>query len=626
MRKIIFSLGILYIILTFFALITHTVSMQHYVPIEKGRIDLTETPYEAINSIPLQGEWEFYPQALYDSSDLQQISSPEDLGGGYIKVPSEWHTYTDEMSRLGVGTYRILIKVPEPGYYALELKSIYTSFRVIVNGEDVITVGTIGKDKESSHPQFLPTTVMFYSKESLCDIIIQVGNFYHRKGGLVQKIAFGRPSTINRIFLTENGFSAYLSGILFLMGLFMLTFFGKTNKDESILYFGLFCLVISLRTLLTNTIPLLQIFPHLPFWLEMKIEYLTISFGLMLFALYSQKAFPLAIHLVVTRIVVVISILYSLLIITTPLLIYNYILNPFNTVITIYAAYWLVIMVKAWFTKNYRAVTIILGGFVLAMSVLNEIHFYEHPEVSTFFTFNLIPFGLFFFVLTHSFEFSFRYIEALNISKELTEELEQKVKDRTQQLNEANNRLLKMATTDELTELWNRNELQRRAEEETQRYNRYNSNHSSSFSVLYMDLDNFKYYNDTYSHEIGDMVLKEFACNLKKFCRRTDSIFRLGGDEFAMFLPKTDKTGAERTASRILESMPDMNIRIQQHIRKKSNTPAVIPEQHYITCSIGIAVHNDGEINIDNLIRHADEALLAAKVQGKNRFVSKTIN
>ncbi len=619
MRKLIFILGIIFIILTFATLIIQTASIHNFTPIEEGYLDLSEKSYDEIETVLLQGEWEFYPQMLLTPDELSHISSPEEYGGGYIQVPSQWISY-ESMTRRGMGTYRIKVDLPSSGYYALAMKSVYTSFELFVNGESLLEIGTVGMGESTNNPQFKPATTTFYTDEASADIIFHIGNFDHRKGGLVQDIVFGTPDEIRHLFLVENTFNVFLAGILFMMGIFLLTFFGKSNRDVGILYFGFFCLIISLRTVFNNTIPILQLFPNFPFALEMKLEYLTIPLGVLTFALYSQASFSKILHEKVTSVIAIICGLYAVLILVTSTLVYNIFLNAFDALIAIYAVYWMFMMLKAWFKDHQSTSTIVLGGFILAISVLNEILFYTSPSFSSFLTYNLIPFGMFFFVITHSFDFSHRYLEALQISKDLTEELERKVYLRTNELNQANERLLLMATTDELTGLWNRNELQRKAQAEA---STFSPDIATSFSVLYMDLDNFKYYNDTYSHETGDMVLKEFAQVLQSFCYNRTSAFRLGGDEFVMFLPACDKEGATVRASHILERFPEMNKKIQESLQLNSSTLIDIPQRHHITCSIGIATHYKQKIDIDNLIRHADEALLSAKTSGKNRYVVK---
>ncbi|MDA3835860.1 MAG: GGDEF domain-containing protein, partial [Spirochaetales bacterium] len=289
--------------------------------------------------------------------------------------------------------------------------------------------------------------------------------------------------------------------------------------------------------------------------------------------------------------------------------------------IAIYALYWLVRMSRAWFLKDSLSAVTLLGGIVLISTTLNDILFYSFSETfGQLVPLDLISLGLFFFVLTHSFEFSFRYLKALQITQELTEELEQKVVNRTQELHILNRRLMTMATTDELTGLGNRNELQQQAERESSEYK------GGGFSVLYMDLDNFKFYNDTFSHAAGDMVLKNFAQLLTSLYSSSlankKRVYRLGGDEFVIFLPGLNQHKAEELAGVILGELPKLNRNIQNEITDYTSSPINISEKHFITCSIGIASHTEGSLNIDALIRQADKGLLTAKGEGKNRFVT----
>jgi len=138
---------------------------------------------------------------------------------------------------------------------------------------------------------------------------------------------------------------------------------------------------------------------------------------------------------------------------------------------------------------------------------------------------------------------------------------------------------------------------------------------------LYLDLDNFKYYNDTFSHEAGDKTLKIFAEVLSELSRKSDTIFRMGGDEFVIFLPKTDTAGAAKFSQRILNILDSFNASVTSMLSDMVNQKIVISRERKLTCSIGIAVHENGFINIDRLIQYADTALLRAKEQGKNCFV-----
>lgn len=125
-------------------------------------------------------------------------------------------------------------------------------------------------------------------------------------------------------------------------------------------------------------------------------------------------------------------------------------------------------------------------------------------------------------------------------------------------------------------------------------------------TLLLIDLDRFKSVNDTFGHPIGDLVLKSLAATVQASLRRTDAFGRLGGEEFAVLLPTTDEQGALAFADRL---RAEVAARALPEIAGGS-----------ITLSIGIAGHRGGESRDDWMAR-ADDALYAAKKNGRNRCV-----
>lgn len=129
----------------------------------------------------------------------------------------------------------------------------------------------------------------------------------------------------------------------------------------------------------------------------------------------------------------------------------------------------------------------------------------------------------------------------------------------------------------------------------------------TSLSLLMIDVDNFKEYNESYGHEKGDGALFTVAKLIKDVLpRKTDFLARFGSDQFVVILPYTTIDGAVPTAKKIRQSIIDGNI---EHMRSKF--------KNILTISIGISSVNT---NFDELLSHADEALLQAKKNGRNRY------
>jgi diguanylate cyclase (GGDEF)-like protein len=129
-------------------------------------------------------------------------------------------------------------------------------------------------------------------------------------------------------------------------------------------------------------------------------------------------------------------------------------------------------------------------------------------------------------------------------------------------------------------------------------------------ALLILDLDGFKEVNDTYGHQVGDLVLKQLAKRLRAKLRDSDTIARLGGDEFAVVLPGDDQPGAAEAAGRLVKALePPFNIK---------------GKRLEIGASIGVAVFPGDGVYADTLMRKADEAMYKAKRAGGGFALNRT--
>ena len=181
--------------------------------------------------------------------------------------------------------------------------------------------------------------------------------------------------------------------------------------------------------------------------------------------------------------------------------------------------------------------------------------------------------------------------------------LEEKVKQRTEELLVKNAELLRLSITDNLTKLYNRVKLDKSLQEEMNRSLRYNTN----FSIILLDIDYFKKVNDNFGHQIGDEVLIESAQVLSKNIRNVDILGRWGGEEFLVICPETKIEDAIKVASHINEAIK---------LHKFSTYP------NTVTMSLGVASFNKDIKNVDNIILNADKALYQAKEEGRDRVIA----
>ena len=165
--------------------------------------------------------------------------------------------------------------------------------------------------------------------------------------------------------------------------------------------------------------------------------------------------------------------------------------------------------------------------------------------------------------------------------------------------------LLELSITDALTGLYNRRYFLSVLRKELGRVDRT----KSTCSILMIDIDRFKAFNDTYGHAEGDRLLREVAEVMSGSFRSMDFTFRFGGEEFVVLLPETDAAGAWACAERFRTRLAARDFSI-----KEGGLPVVV------TASIGIVEHREGD-DIDAMVRFADIAMYAAKTAGRNRTV-----
>lgn len=174
-------------------------------------------------------------------------------------------------------------------------------------------------------------------------------------------------------------------------------------------------------------------------------------------------------------------------------------------------------------------------------------------------------------------------------------------------LQEANSQLAQLSNLDSLTQTLNRRGLAEKTEVCWKNYLRV----KDEMSVLMIDIDDFKTYNDHYGHLLGDDCLKAVASVIQNSVERaTDIVARYGGEEFIIVMPHTDVEGAKLKAAQLLQNMRKANL---EHVNSSCAT--------HVTLSIGISSTSLGANSMEDLTNEADTALYKAKSLGKNRLV-----
>ena len=180
------------------------------------------------------------------------------------------------------------------------------------------------------------------------------------------------------------------------------------------------------------------------------------------------------------------------------------------------------------------------------------------------------------------------------------------IAEQHEKLNQAYNEMEKLARIDPLTQISNRRDVEIRLDYEMTRYER----HHNPFSLAIADIDDFKKFNDTYGHDMGDYVLKEIAKLMKETIRAQDILGRWGGEEFILIFPETDCVGGDIISERVRS-------KIEHHDFDFKDVSVSV------TITTGLAVYRSGEV-LEKTIKRADNALYQGKNCGKNCIITSS--
>lgn len=595
----------------------------------EGKVDLTEGQ-TASQGIKLDGEWEFYWNELLTPEDFREAGKKKTH---YIDVPGSWNAYITEdgeVSGNGYATYRLLFEAQDGAKLGLKIPRMLTAYQLWVNGERIASAGTVGKNRDDMRPQYLPQVALFSSRQDENEIVIQISNFNHRSGGMLESIVLGSEKQILDMRYQKIAYEFLLFGSLMIMGLYHIILFWFRKANLSPLYFGLFCLFLAVRTLLVGERMFIYFFPLTNWELAHKLQTLTFYLGVPMIVTFFSVVFPAYFHQRTVRVIQGIAAVFVTLVLLTPVRIFS-VVNPGYQLFALCAiAYLFITFIKMILQKkNKEGWLIIAGGLAIILTSLNDIVFlsvwmndYSLPFLRSIVrTDNLSAIGQLIFVFTNSIVLAKRFSNSLEHEENMTQELKATnqnldylVEKRTQALDEsrrelekANHTLEQMARKDPLTGLWNRRHYDEIIEIEWSRCLRY----KKPIALMILDIDYFKKYNDCYGHVAGDECLIKIAQTVHSLFRRScDVAIRYGGEEFVVIMPETEKGEAIKVAERVLKSVEELNIPhegspVISRVSVSIGVTSMVPEHHQA---------------YKELLLAADKALYQAKSAGRNQY------
>ncbi len=602
---------------------------------ENGHLDLTR--YDLSNQIiALNGDWAFYWNQLLEPASID----PGTLSA-YVPFPSSWNKYQindEKIPGSGYATYRLKFTATDNEILALKIPKVRTAYKLFVNGELITTAGTVATTREAMIPKYLPQVISFNAQAGENEIVLQLSNFYMSSGGLLSPILLGSEAQLSAMRYHGLAYELFLCGALMMMGVYHLALFAFRRKDRAPLYFGLFCLLVAIRTLMIGESFLYFAWPDLDFVVTRKIQTLTYYLGVPLILMFFRTILPNYFKRQIINMVMILSITYTTVVIFAPTYIYT-VINPFYQIWTVFLiGYLLAMLLKMGHHREKHTGLIILGGLILIATAFMDI-----ITLSPWINDSWPPLLLAIFqgdANSSTGQLIFAVLYSLLLAKTFTESLEQRtvmseqlaemndhldelVAQRTRELTASNDRieqqnyelelinheLQRLSLRDPLTELWNRRKYDETIVMEWNRCLRQ----QRPISLLFIDVDYFKNYNDLYGHVAGDATLIKIGNTLRAaLSRPTDMVVRYGGEEFIVLLAEASKEEALLNAHRLLKKVEALAIPHEGSVVKNC-----------ITVSIGVAtLLPDHHSRHEDLVKMADEALYQAKSNGRNQVVA----
>ncbi|TDO95244.1 diguanylate cyclase (GGDEF)-like protein [Halanaerobium saccharolyticum] len=583
------------------------------------------------NIINLDGNWEFYWQELLQPGEFNQQSETE-----FVELPAAWNGYNldgESLSGNGYATYRKTLNLKAGEQYGLKIPRIFTSYKLWLNGQQLASAGMVAESRAESAPQYLPQTV-FFEAAAETELVIQVSNFSHRSGGILESIKISDKDNILALNNKNLAYDIFLFGSILIMGVYHLILFLKRRNEYSLLYFGLFCVLVSFRTILVGEIYFIQVLSDFSWEIAHKLQTLSFYLGVLVITGFFYEVFNSFFSEKLLKVFTLAIIPFILVVLFTPARIFTLVNPAFQLLTLIIICYLLFIFYKVFKTdiiqkKNLTSLYIMIGALALFITVLNDIGFLSILRADQklfndlFVVGNLSSLGFLIFIFTDSLALAVKYsdtfVENEKLAGELLElnkNLENKVRARTSELFEsnakireqkkdlekANSSLENLANKDALTMIWNRRYFDQQFTLEWRRALRS----QTSLSLLFIDIDDFKIYNDQFGHDAGDICLQKVAGAITQSVKRAGELAaRFGGEEFVVLLPEIESKKVKAAAELIRENIGKLQLSS--------------PLTGSVTASIGAAsIVPAAEMKENELIIAADQAMYLAKKAGKN--------
>ena len=551
----------------------------------QGKMDLSSWDINNRGKISLDGEWEFYGNQLLTPDDFRQHGDkkPDD----YVMVPGTWNDAMESSGKFTgqYGTYRLIIThCPGSGLLALRLRGAGSSCLLWINSEIVAGNGKVSSNRDSVIPKEIPQ-VNFFQKTAgdSIQIVVQVANFFHARGGLKSSIDLGRQDALIRSRDNDRLIESWLAGALFILFIYHFLIFLLNKKDMASFWFALLCLISTIRIVITGEHILYTTFPDFPLSAGMRIEYMTVTLGVPIYCMLSYEFFKKDWSLRIRNIILILGGLQTIVVCFMPVAVFTGLLLYMQGIILLDCFYLVYIVIRAMINRRDFAIISGLSYGVCFAGIIHDILVSQLIINDPFILFYFFSVFLMMQAYILAYRNSSAYKEIEFLSKELNEAnitLENKVEERTKQLNDSNYQLAgEKRKTDELL----LNILPLEIAEELRETGSSKARRFPSVTVMFTDFKDFTRLSEQltpeqlvseidYCYRQFDQVIEKYG--LEKIKTMGDAYICAGGLPAMNFTHPEDAVGAaldirdfmgKYKSERLNRNEPFFEIRIGLH-------------------------------------------------------------
>lgn len=433
-----------------------------------GFLDLSGWNFETGGVVKLDGAWEFYWQQFLTPADITGGAAPDIRPTGFLPVPGPWSGFRaggTALPRDGYATYRLRVRLPEAGgVKAIAIPYVCMAYRLWVDDELLAANGIAGTDRASTVPQTVPLIAFFRPRADTIQIVVQAANFHHRCNGLWESLRLGPAAQVARQEEIRSAVALMHFAAFLIMAAYHLALHALRGRERSLLHFALFSLAIAIRTLVTDQMFIVRLFPDFPWETQLRIEYFADYAALPAVYAFLRSLFPREMPVWAVRSALAAA-LGGTLTLAFPGRVSSLFIPPYEVALVGYIAYALVVLGRA-LTRRREGAALYVAGLVVFFAALVHdllvLNLILHRG-------QLLPFGLLVLTLAQSVVLAQRFAAAhgeLQRSRRMITEREEQVRKQIAEMlhGQVQGRLLMVGyRLHEAERLWDRDPAEARA-------------------------------------------------------------------------------------------------------------------------------------------------------------------